>query len=99
MKNDDQLKIAELYEEGFWDRFKAGASGIKAGATSLVSGQGYAKANQSAKLSSLMSGKLASIMSDITKFETDIAKYTKDPNSPQMAQKVSQLKQIISSFN
>lgn len=98
MNINDQLKIAELYEEGFWDRIKASASGIKSGVKGLVTGQGYAKSNNAAKLNSLMYNKMNDIMKEIEKFESDVSKYSNDPNSQPLYRQVFEIKKIINSF-
>lgn len=99
MKKNDQEILAQLYEEGFWDRVKASASGVAGGVKGFLGGQGYAKSAQSSKLSSLMRGKLASILDDIKKLESDMAKYSKDQAAPPILQKIQKIKSIINQFN
>jgi hypothetical protein len=98
MNNRDQRNIAKIYEEGFWDRFKASASGISGGVKGMMSGQGYAKSAQASKLSSLMRGKLTNILSDIQKLESDMSKYSNDPNAKSISDKVTNIKNLISKF-
>lgn len=99
MNKQDQINIAQLYEEGLWDRMKASASGVSAGVKGFLGGNGYAKSAQSAKKSSLMRGKLSSILQDIQKFETDMGRYKNDQAAAAFSQKTTQIKQIINNFN
>lgn len=99
MNNQDQINIAQLYEEGLWDRMKASASGVSAGVKGFLGGSGYAKSAQSAKKSSLMRGKISSILQDIQKFENDMGRYKNDQAVAAFSQKIAQIKQILTTFN
>jgi len=99
MNNQDQINIAQLYEEGLWDRMKASASGVSAGVKGFLGGNGYAKSAQSAKHSSLMKGKLSKIMQDIKKFKIDSNKYSSDPDIGSLVDKINRIEQIITTFN
>jgi hypothetical protein len=99
MKQNDQEILAQLYEEGVWDRMKASASGVAGGVKGFLGGNGYAKSAQSAKQSSLMRGKLSSILQDIQKFETDMGRYKNDQAASTFSKKTTQIKRIINNFN
>lgn len=72
MRNQDIKQIADLYEEGLFDRFKASAAGIGGGLKGLVAGKGYAKSAQSAKFESLVQNHTKKLLEEIRKFEVEV---------------------------
>jgi len=98
MNKYDQQNMADLYEEGIWDRIKASTSGIVSGVGGALKGQGYAKTNQAAQLKSLMGGKINELLKDIQNFKKDLIEYYRDPNSKAMKAKAEQLEKILKQF-
>jgi hypothetical protein len=97
MNNQDQINIADLYEEGLWDRMKAGASSIKGGLTNMkmLGGSGYAKGAQEAKTKSLMNSFLSKVMKDIEKFNSDVLNYKQSRNYDTILKKANDMRDII----
>jgi hypothetical protein len=100
MNNQDIHNIADLYEEGLWDRMKAGASSIKGGLTNMkmLGGSGYAKGAQEAKTKSLMNSFVSKMMKDIEKFDSDILNYKQSANYQQILTKVDSIRKIIENY-
>lgn len=97
MNNQDQINIADLYEEGLWDRMKAGASSIKGGLTNMkmLGGSGYAKGAQEAKTKSLMNSFISKVMKDIEKFNSDVLNYKQSRNYDTILKKANDMRDII----
>jgi hypothetical protein len=97
MNNQDQINIADLYEEGLWDRMKAGASSIKGGLTNMkmLGGSGYAKGAQEAKTKSLMNSFISKVMKDIEKFNSDVLNYKQSQNYNTILKKANDMRDII----
>ena len=98
MTKYDQRNIADLYEEGLWDRTKASVSGAVSGVGGLLTGKGYAKTNQATQLKSLMTGKIDAIQKDILACSQDLSRYSNDPNTKTMQTKLTNLQNIINSY-
>lgn len=100
MNNKDIENINRLYEEGLWDRFKAGASSIKGGVKNMkiLGGSGYAQGAQKAKTNSLMGSFVAKMLKEIQKFESDVSSYKQDKNSNEIIKKINFIKQIIQKY-
>jgi len=94
MKKNDQEILAQLYEEGVWDRMKASASGVAGGVKGFLGGRGYAKSAQASKYNSLMSNSIRSILKDVQKLKSDISKY---PNAS-ISDKIDKIEKILSSY-
>lgn len=97
MNNNDIHNIANLYEEGFWDRFKAGTSAIGGGVKNMkmFGGSGYAQGAQQAKSGSLMKSFVSKMLKDIEKFDSDISSYKQNNNSNDIINKVNSIKQVL----
>jgi hypothetical protein len=97
MNNQDQINIADLYEEGLWDRMKAGASSIKSGLknTKILGGSGYAKGAQEAKTKSLMNSFISKVMKDIEQFDSDVLNYEQSQNYNTILKKANKIRAII----
>jgi hypothetical protein len=97
MNNQDQINIADLYEEGLWDRMKAGASSIKGGLTNMkmLGGSGYAKGAQEAKTKSLMNSFISKVIKDIEKFNSDVLNYKQSQNYNAILKKANDMRDII----
>lgn len=97
MKPDNQ-ELGDIYEEGIFDRLKAGVSGISGGVKGFFGGKGYAKSAQQAKHSSLMRSFLTKISRDISNFESKI--YSKKSQSYQdVSAKLQEMKKIIKNYS
>lgn len=100
MNNQDIHNIADLYEEGLWDRMKAGASSIKGGLKNMkiLGGTGYAKGAQQAKNNSLMNSFVSKMMKDIEKFDSDVLNYKQSANYQNILTKVDNIRKIIENY-
>jgi hypothetical protein len=97
MNNNDIHNIGNLYEEGLWDRMKAGASSIKGGLTNMkmLGGSGYAKGAQEAKNKSLINSFLSKVIKDIEKFDSDVLNYKQSRNYDTILKKANDMRDII----
>jgi len=86
--------LAKVYEEGILDRMKSSVAGVGGGIGGVLTGQGFKSSSQKAKLRSLVSGTVNSILKDIQRFERDIANYT-DGSQASVVQKATQLKAVL----
>jgi len=75
MKNNDNMNLKDLYEEGLFDRISAQAKGFKAGIKGFTSGQGYGLSKQNAQVDSLISTAVKKMLTEIQKFENDAKSY------------------------
>lgn len=75
MKNNDNMNLGDLYEEGLFDRISAQAKGFKAGIQGFRSGQGYGLSKQLAQVDSLMQKAVKKMLLEIQKFENDAKSY------------------------
>jgi hypothetical protein len=71
MKSQDNHNIYNIYEEGVWDRFKAGAASFAGGLGGLkmLGGKGYAHGAQRSKRNSLMNSFIKKMKREIDEFE------------------------------
>jgi hypothetical protein len=92
MRNNDNLLLENLYQEGIWDRLKGQGAGIKQGAGTLMKNIGgkltgdtgdrpsarteYAKAQQSSLLKSF----IQKVQKEIADFNNDLKLFKVDPN-------------------
>jgi|688.fasta_scaffold1092053_1 hypothetical protein len=97
MNNKDIHNIGNLYEEGLWDRMKAGASSIKGGLTNMkmLGSSGYAKGAQEAKTKSLMNSFISKVIKDIEKFDSDVLNYKQSRNYDTILKKANDMRDII----
>jgi hypothetical protein len=92
MRNNDDLLLEQLYQEGIWDRLKGQGAGIKQGAGTLMKNIGgkltgdtadrpsarteYAKAQQGSLLKSFVQ----KVQQEIADFKNDLKLFKVDPN-------------------
>jgi hypothetical protein len=101
MKPKDQNNIADLYEEGIWDRMKAGAAGIAGGVggMKIFGGQGYAQGAQDSKKKSLMKSFTTKMLNDIKTFEADAANFNEPKVSKDLLFKTKKMTNLLTRYN
>jgi hypothetical protein len=101
MKQDDFKNISDLYEEGLWDRVKAGASSITGGLknTKLLGGTGYAQGAEQAKTKSLMKSFISKMFADVQKMESDLLSYSQTPETQSVEKKIKSIIRILKKYN
>jgi hypothetical protein len=97
MKQDDFKNMADLYEEGLWDRFKAGASSVTGGLknSKFLGGSGYAQGAEQAKTKSLMKSFIPKMFSDTQKMEKDLLSYSQTPERQAIEKKVKGIIRVL----
>jgi len=100
MKTEDRENIGTLYEEGVWDRTKAGFAGLKGGlgGMKILGGQGYAKEAQKAKSDSLLKSFIQKMKNDLEVFEKDSLQFRGDRASTQITKKIADIKAALARF-
>jgi hypothetical protein len=97
----DNLNISDLYEEGLWDRVKAGTSSIAGGLKNVkfLGGTGYAQGAEQAKTKSLMKSFTSKMFLDVQKLEKDLLSYSQTPERQAVEKKVKSIIRILKKYN
>ena len=101
MKQDDLKNISNLYEEGLWDRVKAGTSSIAGGLKNVkfLGGTGYAQGAEQAKTKSLMKSFILKMFTDVQKMEQDLRSYSQTPERQAVEKKIKSIIRILNKYN